>query len=67
VETPTTTDADFALVITSGDRFMGRCCHSDCTLHGTGVTCSYTTHANCSGSNDSWSSEDTCLDPCDPC
>ena len=62
VETPLL-DADFALVVSSGDRPRGRCCQTVCTpsYH---CTCSWTSRSACTGPGAVWVSDATCADDC---
>jgi hypothetical protein len=62
VETPAL-DADYALVVSSGDRPRGRCCQTVCTpsYH---CTCSWTSRSACTGAGSVWTSDATCADDC---
>jgi hypothetical protein len=62
VETPLL-DADYALVVSSGDRPRGRCCQTVCTpsYH---CTCSWTSRSACTGPGAVWVSDATCADDC---
>jgi hypothetical protein len=56
-------DADYALVVSSGDRPRGRCCETDCDpeYH---CTCSWTSRRECNGEGSVWTSDATCSDDC---
>lgn len=62
-ETSSVDDADYALVISSAERPRGRCCQTNCTPYYQ-CDCSWTSKAECSGTNKFWSSEATCADAC---
>ncbi|MDO8630298.1 MAG: hypothetical protein Q7R41_07380, partial [Phycisphaerales bacterium] len=63
VETPVD-DADYALVVSSGDRPRGRCCQTVC-VPSYSCTCSgWTSRAACTGFGATWTSDATCADDC---